>query len=101
MLTDLPTEILLVISQNLEFEADLNALAQVNRAFYPIFNDLLYRHLQQIVALHATEPFKGLLWAARNGNADSVRSLLNAGVPPDTTGAIDDHPVEGWRQRPV
>lgn len=93
MLAGLPIEILLMISRNLDFEADINALAQVNCAFYSLFKDELYHHLRQILAYHEQFPFSGLAWTAKNGNADSVRRLLNAGVPPDTTNEFDAHPV--------
>ncbi|KAJ5172810.1 ankyrin [Penicillium capsulatum] len=91
MLDDLPVDILLTIHRNLKYEADINAFAQTNRGFYSVFKNELYRHLRQLLRDNVPIPF--LEWAAENGNAASVRSLLKAGVPHDMVCRQYWHPV--------
>ena len=60
-LFDLPDELLLCISDNLESESDINAFAQSNRRLHDILNAHLYRHnVQQLGS-------SGFLWAVNVG----------------------------------
>ena len=91
MLGNFPHEILLIIGQHLDHEADFNALAQTSRVFFSIFNPVLYRHLQRL--LDDEEPFPFLQRAAEDGKVASVRSLLRAGVPPGLVYRQTSHPA--------
>lgn len=77
-LSDTPTEILLLISQYLEYECDLNAFSQTCRRIYILLNHQLYqRHLKDL-------PSPALEWSAKHGKIACVQNLLDAGVPPET-----------------
>jgi hypothetical protein len=43
-LLDLANELLHCISENLELERDINAIAQTNRRLYRLLNNYLYRY---------------------------------------------------------
>ena len=60
-LLDLPNELLRNISENLESERDINAIAQANRRLYCLLDSYLYRYNIQQSGSSA------LLWAARHG----------------------------------
>ncbi|KAJ5737560.1 ankyrin [Penicillium malachiteum] len=93
--TSLPTEIHFMISDSLEYLEDVNVLIQTCRFFYFQLNNSLYRR----IARNTLDPVESHLmkdnvineritvlhWAARNGNHDAVRRLLQAGIPADPT----------------
>ena len=69
-LLNLPNELLLKISENLESERDINAIAQANCRLYCLLDSYLYRYNVQQSGSSA------LLWAARHGQEATARKLL-------------------------
>jgi ankyrin repeat protein len=69
-LLDLPNELLLKISENLEAEKDINATAQANRRLYCLLDSYLYRYNIQQSGSSA------LLWAARHSQVATAHKLL-------------------------
>jgi hypothetical protein len=67
-LLDLPNELLLKISENLESKRDINAIAQANRRLYCLLDSSLYRYNIQQSGSSA------LLWAARHGQEATAQS---------------------------
>ncbi|GIK04399.1 hypothetical protein Aspvir_008482 [Aspergillus viridinutans] len=111
-LLSLPNELLEIISENLQFECDLNALAKANRALYNLLNPCLYRFnvlqkgssavswaaergrpetLQKLIQEGANLNIRvdnhalaqPLLTAAMEGHIEVVKVLLDHGIPPD------------------
>lgn len=74
-LSELPSEIILIIAECLESQPTINALAQTSSAFYALLNPFLYRyHVQHRV------PAPALEWAAERGHAGTLQKLLKAGA---------------------
>ena len=67
LLLDLPNELLQDISEYLESERDINAVAQANRHLYRLLDSYLYRYNVQQSRRSA------LLWAARHGRDDGAK----------------------------
>jgi ankyrin repeat protein len=73
-LSDFPNEIILAIAKELHSESAINALARTSRHFYSLLNPFLYRY-------HAADPkMPALRWAAKQGYANTLINLLDAGV---------------------
>ncbi|KAJ5702511.1 ankyrin [Penicillium malachiteum] len=91
--TSLPTEIHFMISDFLEYLEDVNNLVQTCRLFYFRLNNSLYRRIarnimdpvetHRVKDTYINEKITILHRAAANGNHDSVRRLLQAGIPAD------------------
>ncbi|KAB2100072.1 hypothetical protein AG0111_0g11816 [Alternaria gaisen] len=69
-LLDLPNELLRNVSEYLESERDINAIAQANRHLYRLLDSYLYRYNVQQSGSSA------LLWAARHGQEATARKSL-------------------------
>ncbi|KAL4864738.1 hypothetical protein BDV12DRAFT_200818 [Aspergillus spectabilis] len=67
-LLSLPPELLIMIAEHLESEADLNALSQTNKSLYPIISDTLYRNN---IKKHESS---ALFWAATEGSPGNRRA---------------------------
>ncbi|EYE90982.1 uncharacterized protein EURHEDRAFT_419238, partial [Aspergillus ruber CBS 135680] len=69
----LPSEILLYISDFLEYSWNISALSQTNRYLYATLNRYLYQH--------NVRHFDSSLfaWAMKNGSEIVVRKMLDAG----------------------
>lgn len=72
----LPSEILLYISDFLEYSWNISALSQTNRYLYATLNRYLYQH--------NVRHFDSSLfaWAMKNGSEIVVRKMLDAGASP-------------------
>ncbi|KAK3385582.1 ankyrin repeat-containing domain protein [Podospora didyma] len=77
LLTALPTELLVAISDNVD-PRDLCSLSQTNRRLFSIANPILY-HIGGVKRMRALP----LLWAAKNGVPGTLRHALAAGANPD------------------
>ena len=77
-LAEWPVDCLLLITDHLPSERDLNAIAQTNWRLYNIFNPYLYRHNIQRHGKTAT-----LWWAVRYGEVNTARLSLRAGADPN------------------
>ncbi|RHZ64505.1 hypothetical protein CDV55_105923 [Aspergillus turcosus] len=95
-LSDLPNEIILAIANNLHSEGAINALARASRHLYSLLNPFLYQyHVQPNL------PSPALHWAAQEGYASTLISLLDAGVDlyepsiwsPDQMHTLTHHPL--------
>lgn len=73
-LLSLPDELLLYVSERLESEKDINALAQANRRLYQTLDRFLYRYSIQCSKGSA------LSWASEHGQETTVWKFLNAGI---------------------
>ncbi|KAJ5716433.1 ankyrin [Penicillium malachiteum] len=92
-LTSLPTEIHFMISDFLEYLQDVNNLVQTCRFFYLRLNNSLYQRIagnmldpvetHRVTDKFINEKITVLHRAAANGNHDSVRRLLQSGIPAD------------------
>jgi ankyrin repeat protein len=69
-LLDLPNELLVCFSEQLESEKDLNAFARANGRLYCLLNTYLYRRNVKWSGSSA------LLWAARQGEEATLGKLL-------------------------
>ena len=69
-LLHLANEVLCCISENLELERDINALARANRRLYRLLNTYLYRYNIRQSGSSA------LLWAAQHGQEATAQKLL-------------------------
>ncbi|KAG9185014.1 hypothetical protein G6011_00005 [Alternaria panax] len=69
-LLDLPNELLRNVSEYLESERDINAIAQANRRIYCLLDSYLYRYNVQQSGSSA------LLWSARHGQEATARKSL-------------------------
>ncbi|KAF1934713.1 ankyrin, partial [Clathrospora elynae] len=86
-LLDLPNELLLKISENLESERDINAIAQANRRLYCLLDSYLYRYNIQQSGSSA------LLWAARHGQEATAHKLLREKANIQATNHDDQAPL--------
>lgn len=86
----LPTEVVLLLGESLEYEEDIYALSLVDRRCYAAINPLLYRRLVNNIRDGLESP--ALEWAAGGGKTDCVRKLLKAGVPPNSLCRQPLHP---------
>jgi ankyrin repeat protein len=81
-LLDLPNELLRDISEYLESERDINAIAQPDRHLYRLLNSYLYRYNVQQSRSSA------LLWAAQHGHEATAQKSLREKA--DTQATSDD-----------
>ncbi|KAH8697410.1 ankyrin repeat-containing domain protein [Talaromyces proteolyticus] len=70
-LSTLPSELLLLISEALDSERDLNAFVRTNRRLFHLLNTTLYRHNIQFSGSSALE------WAARYGRIETTKKLIS------------------------
>lgn len=73
-LLSLPNEIIIEIGEMLDREADIYALVLVNKRFYHLFDDHLYRYNIKHRRCQA------LFWAAKQGRESTARKLLHLGA---------------------
>ena len=102
LITDLPLELLFMITSNLEkWVSDINALSQTNRYFHRLLNDRIYNlvsgDISNVFDLHwefKDSYYSNTLWEwpAKYGKVDCVRKLLQAGVPIEPDFPEDYHP---------
>ncbi|CAG5179642.1 uncharacterized protein ALTATR162_LOCUS9388 [Alternaria atra] len=83
-LLDLPNELLRDISEYLESERDINAVAQANRPLYGLLNSYLYRYNVQQSGSSA------LLWAARHDQEATAQKSLREKANIQATNDDDD-----------
>jgi ankyrin repeat protein len=86
-LLDLPNELLQDISEHLESERDINAVAQANRRLYPLLDNYLYRYNVQQSGSSA------LLWAARYGQEATAQKLMREKANIQATNDTDQAPL--------
>jgi ankyrin repeat protein len=86
-LLDLPNELLRNISENLESERDINAIAQANCRLYHLLDSYLYRYNVQQSGSSA------LLWAARHGQDATAQKFLRARANIQATNNDDQAPL--------
>lgn len=81
-ITNLPNEILLLILEHLEREADINSFVRASRQFYVFLNIHLYRHNVELEKKRKYYPGSGssLLWGTERGLLGTVRTSLVAGA---------------------
>src|SRR5882762_7043654 len=79
LLLDLPNELLICISEHLDFEKDINALSRSNRRLHHLLNTYLYSHN---IRHHRSI---GLRWAAIHGQEGTVRNFLLKGADLEIT----------------
>ncbi|KAK5987224.1 Ankyrin repeat domain-containing protein 50 [Cladobotryum mycophilum] len=87
-LPTLPTELILIIAEQLTSAADINALARTNQRFYVILDRFLYRFDEK-----SDRSTKSVSWAAREDRIETAEKALAYGVSPRTTGLCDDNPL--------
>ncbi|KAJ5417974.1 uncharacterized protein N7487_001524 [Penicillium crustosum] len=71
-LFSLPLELLLCVTENIEYASDLNALSQACRLFHTIFDPQLYS-----IFANSCEP--NILRLVETGNSSALRRLVSAG----------------------
>ncbi|PGH04508.1 hypothetical protein GX51_03500 [Blastomyces parvus] len=72
-LLDLPTELLMLVMENVPSKRALNLVTRANRRFHSIGNPILYRKDAKIYALQ---------WAAKNGKEATAKRALFFGADP-------------------
>ncbi|KAL4800867.1 ankyrin repeat-containing domain protein [Aspergillus venezuelensis] len=80
MLLDLPDEVLLLIADELESEADLSALSRTNPLLYCLLSDILHRNNVRYYKSSA------LFWAVRHNRLDTIERLLYFGADVNLVG---------------
>ncbi|KAJ5081559.1 hypothetical protein NUU61_009823 [Penicillium alfredii] len=112
LLVEFPSEILLAISEYLEYECDLNALFQASRRLYAAVNPLrpwngppskasVRRLLEAGVPPGTTrhQLWMPIVVTARRGHAEIVQQFLDHGVDPNpTSGFYKDWEKEWWEE---
>lgn len=91
----LPTEIILLIAQNLDDERDLNALARTNRRNYDLLDPVLYRH--DVLYTHSS----ALRWAVLERVERTVRKSLDHGASVDDNDSDSNELLEMFYQAPL
>jgi ankyrin repeat protein len=87
LLLDLPNELLQDISEYLESERDINAVAQANRHLYRLLDSYLYRYNVQQSGSSA------LLWAAQNGQEETAQKSLREKANIEATNDDEEAPL--------
>lgn len=90
-----PTEIILLIAQNLEDERDINVLARTNHRYYDLLDPVLYRHNAQYTASSA------LRWAVLESVERTVRKSLDHGAFVDDNDSDSDDLLEMFYHAPL
>ncbi|KAL4966175.1 ankyrin repeat domain-containing protein [Aspergillus stella-maris] len=80
MLLGFPDEILLLISDELEAEADLSALSRTHPLLYCLLSDILHRNNVRYFGSSA------LSWAVRHNRVDTIERLLHFGADVNLVG---------------
>jgi ankyrin repeat protein len=86
-LLGLPNELLRDISEYLESERDINAIAQANRRLYRLLGSYLYRYNVQQSGSSA------LLWAAQYGQEATAQKSLREKANIQVTNDYDEAPL--------
>jgi ankyrin repeat protein len=73
-LLSLPNELIEIIAETIQFECDLNALAQTNQSLYNLLNPYLYRFNVQQRGSSAVS------WAAERGRPETLQKLIQEGA---------------------
>jgi ankyrin repeat protein len=84
---NLPNELLRDISEYLESERDINAVAQANHRLYRLVDSYLYRYNVQQSGSSA------LLWAARHGQEATAQKSLREKANIQATNKNDEAPL--------
>jgi ankyrin repeat protein len=87
LLLDLPNELVRHISENLESERDINAIAQASCRLYRLLDSYLYRYNVQRSGSLA------LLWAAQHDQEATTRKLLRERADIQATNNDDQAPL--------
>jgi ankyrin repeat protein len=90
LLPNLPNELLLCISENLQSEGDINAFSQTNRRLHDVLNTYLYRHNVQRLGS------SGLWWAAKNGQEVTAQRFLEEDTDVDAKDTPNNRTPLNW-----